>query len=86
MLRLTLYYGGLYTYGFTHLTRTPATPHRLETASPPPPRSRRTRLLEDQLWPADAGSWQIADRYTVASSAAHRIAVGGFRVHFVVEL
>eukprot|EP00964_Phaeocystis_antarctica_P071614 scaffold43722_cov101-Phaeocystis_antarctica.AAC.1 len=25
-------------------------------------RSRRTRLLEDQLGRADAGSWQIADR------------------------
>ena len=24
-------------------------------------RSRRTRLFGDQLWPADAGSWQIAD-------------------------
>ena len=47
--------------------------------------------LEDQhswtaLIRADAGSWQIADRCTVASSAAHRIAVGDFRVHFVVEL
>ena len=30
-------------------------------------RSRRTRLLEDQLGRADAGSWQIADRYTMAS-------------------
>ena len=49
-------------------------------------RSRRTHLFGDQLWRADAGSWQIADRYTVASSAAHRIAVGDFRVHFVVEL
>eukprot|EP00964_Phaeocystis_antarctica_P000671 scaffold371_cov36-Phaeocystis_antarctica.AAC.1 len=26
-------------------------------------RSRRTRLFRDQLWLADAGSWQIADRY-----------------------
>ena len=34
----------------------------------------------------DAGSWQIADRYTVASPAAHRTAVGDFRVRFVVEL
>ena len=41
------------------------------------------RFLRDR---ADAGSWQIADRCTVASSAAHRIAVGDFRVHFVVEL
>ena len=49
-------------------------------------RSRRTHLFGDQLWRADAGSWQIADRYTVASSAAHRIAVGDWRVHFVVEL
>ena len=30
-------------------------------------RSRRTRLLEDQLDRAGAGSWQIADRYTMAS-------------------
>ena len=30
-------------------------------------RSRRTRLLEDQLGRADAGSWQIADRYYMAS-------------------
>jgi len=29
--------------------------------------SRRTRLLGDQLWLADAGSWQIADRYYTAS-------------------
>ena len=30
-------------------------------------RSRGTRLLGDQLWRADAGSWQIADRYYTAS-------------------
>ena len=30
-------------------------------------RSRRTHLLEDQLGRADAGSWQIADRYYMAS-------------------
>ena len=30
-------------------------------------RSRRTRLLEDQLDRAHAGSWQIADRYATAS-------------------
>jgi len=42
-------------------------------------------LLEDQLDRADAGSWQIAARCTVASSAAHRIAIGDLRVHFVVE-
>ena len=41
------------------------------------------RFLRDR---ADAGSWQIADRCTVASSAAHRIAVGDFRVCFVAEL
>ena len=31
-------------------------------------RSRRTRLLEDQLGRADAGSWQIADRTTTVSA------------------
>ena len=30
-------------------------------------RRRRTHLLEDQLNRADAGSWQIADRYYMAS-------------------
>ena len=30
-------------------------------------RSRRTRLLGDQLWLAGNGSWQIADRYATAS-------------------
>ena len=30
-------------------------------------RPRGTRLLEDQLGRADAGSWQIADRYYMAS-------------------
>ena len=34
-------------------------------------RSRRTRLLEDQLGRADAGSWQIADRYYMASLLVH---------------
>eukprot|EP00964_Phaeocystis_antarctica_P054969 scaffold32324_cov71-Phaeocystis_antarctica.AAC.1 len=29
--------------------------------------SRGTHLLEDQLGRADAGSWQIADRYYMAS-------------------
>mgnify|MGYP007021909322 CR=1 FL=1 len=29
--------------------------------------SRRTRLFGDQLDRADAGSWQIADRYATAS-------------------
>ena len=49
-------------------------------------RSRRTRLLEDQLGRADAGSWQIADGSTVAMAADHRTSVGDFRVRFVVEL
>ena len=49
-------------------------------------RSHGARLVGDQLGRADAGSWHIAVRYTVASSAAHRRAVGDFRVHFVVEL
>ena len=49
-------------------------------------RSRRTRRLRDQLWRADAGSWQIADRYYTASSAARVVAVFDFRVRFVVEL
>ena len=44
------------------------------------------RMFGDQPWRADAGSWKIAGRYTVASSARPRIAVGDFRVHFVVEL
>ena len=44
-------------------------------------RSRGTRLLEDQLERADARSWQIADRYTMASSAARRVAVRDFRVY-----
>eukprot|EP00964_Phaeocystis_antarctica_P096536 scaffold62830_cov33-Phaeocystis_antarctica.AAC.1 len=46
-------------------------------------RSRRTRLFEDQLGRADAGSWQIADRYYMASSAARVVAIGDFRVRFV---
>ena len=49
-------------------------------------RSRGTRLLEDQLGRADAGSWQIADGSTVAKAAAHRTSAGDFRVRFVVEL
>ena len=36
-------------------------------------------------WSADAGSWQIAGGYTMASSAARRVAVRDFRVRFVVE-
>ena len=44
-----------------------------------------TQSSRDQLDRADAGSWQIADRCTGASSAAHRIAVGDFRVLFVIE-
>ena len=48
-------------------------------------RSRGTRLLEDQLERADARSWQIADRYTMTSSAARRVAVRDFRVRFAVE-
>ena len=47
---------------------------------------RGTRLLEDQLGRADAGSWQIADGSTVATAADHRTSVGDFRVRFVVEL
>ena len=42
--------------------------------------SRRTRLCRDQLWLADAGSWQIADRYATQRSAARGVAVGDFRV------
>ena len=48
--------------------------------------SGQNHLFRDQLGSTDAGSWQIADRYTVASPAAHRTAVGDFRVRFVVEL
>ena len=47
--------------------------------------SAQNTLIGDQLDRADAGSWQIAARCTVASSAAHRIAIGDLRVHFVVE-
>ena len=47
--------------------------------------SAQNPLIEGpELWRADAGSWQIADR-----SAARCVAVGDFRVHltlFVVEL
>ena len=44
-----------------------------------------TESLEDQLERADAGSWQIADRYATGSSAARGVAVFDFRVRFVVE-
>ena len=47
---------------------------------------RGTRVLEDQLGRTDAGRWQIADCYTVASSAAHRVAIGDFRARFAAEL
>ena len=49
-------------------------------------RSRRTRLLEDQLGRADAGSWQIADGGATRKAAAGGTSVGDLRVHFVVEL
>ena len=42
--------------------------------------------LEDQLERADAGSWQIADRYATASSAARGVAAFDFRVRFAAEL
>ena len=45
-----------------------------------------TQSLEDQLERADAGSWQIADRYATASSAARGVAVFDFRVRSAVEL
>ena len=49
-------------------------------------RRRRTRLLGDQLERADAGSWQqIADRYYTASSTARVVAIGDFRVRFMLE-
>ena len=48
-------------------------------------RSRRTRLFGDQLERADGGGWQIADRYTMANSAARCVAVRNFRVRFAVE-
>ena len=57
-----------------------------ETLNPYGVRRRRTRLLRDQLWRADAGSWQIADRYYTASSAARVVAVFDFRVRFAAEL
>eukprot|EP00964_Phaeocystis_antarctica_P090165 scaffold57659_cov42-Phaeocystis_antarctica.AAC.1 len=50
-----------------------STPRRLHTHAPSRSastyggRRHRTRLFRDQLWLADAGSWQIADRYTMAS-------------------
>eukprot|EP00964_Phaeocystis_antarctica_P125076 scaffold88713_cov24-Phaeocystis_antarctica.AAC.1 len=59
---------------------------RRPRAAPSRGRSRGTRLLRDQLGRADAGSWQIADRYYTASSAARVVAVGDFRARFVVEL
>ena len=54
-------------------------------------RSRRTHLLEDQLGRADAGScWQIADLATTWRAElpvyALIVAIGNFRVRFVVEL
>ena len=48
-------------------------------------RSRRTRLFGDQLWPADAGSWQIADGSDPRTTRARVTSVGDLRVHFVVE-
>eukprot|EP00964_Phaeocystis_antarctica_P014545 scaffold8024_cov61-Phaeocystis_antarctica.AAC.1 len=48
-------------------------------------RSRRTRLLEDQLGRADAGSWQIADGGATRKAAAGGTSVGDYRVRFVVE-
>eukprot|EP00964_Phaeocystis_antarctica_P159496 scaffold130545_cov114-Phaeocystis_antarctica.AAC.5 len=47
-------------------------------------RERRTRLLEDQLGRADAGSWQIADGGATRKAAADGTSVGDFRVHFAV--
>ena len=47
-------------------------------------RSRRTRLLEDQLGRADAGSWQIADGGATRKAAAGGTSVGDYRVRFVV--
>ena len=44
-----------------------------------------TESLEDQLERADDGSWQIADRYAMASSAARGVAVFDFRVRFMLE-
>ena len=49
-------------------------------------RSRRTRLFGDQLWRAEAGSWQIADGGATQKAAAGGTSVGDLRVHFVVEL
>ena len=45
-----------------------------------------TQSSEDQLERADAGSWQIADSYYTASSAARGVAVFDFRVRSAVEL
>eukprot|EP00964_Phaeocystis_antarctica_P123068 scaffold86723_cov57-Phaeocystis_antarctica.AAC.1 len=42
-------------------------------------RSRRTRLLEDQLGGADAGSWQIADGGATRKAAAGGTSVGDYR-------
>ena len=39
----------------------------------------------DQLESADAGSWQIADRYATASSVARGLAVFDFRVRPMLE-
>ena len=49
-------------------------------------RSRRTRRLRDQLWRADAGSWQIADRSDLRTARPEVTSVGDFRVRLAVEL
>ena len=49
-------------------------------------RRRRTRLFRDQLWRAEAGSWQIADGSDTRTARAHVTSVGDLRVRFVVEL
>ena len=49
-------------------------------------RSRRTHLLRDQLWRADAGSWQIADRSDLRTARPEVTSVGDFRVRLAVEL
>ena len=46
----------------------------------------RCARLEDQLQLDDEANSEIADRYTTGSSARHRVAVGDFRVRFVVKL
>ena len=49
-------------------------------------RSRGTRLFRDQLWLADAGSWQIADGSDPRTARARVTSVGNCRVRFAVEL